>query len=127
FPDGVSVSMQVANTSERVRVAEAVVAMLGESGINVDLRVRDPNQYVLFSRGEDDMLMGVGGSRADPLGTIDILVGPISASIPDGTVSDEFDQKLAQAKKLSADNPERTKLLQELNQEILDEVAWMPL
>ncbi len=130
FPNGVDINWLMSNTSETRIVAEAVQAMVADSGIRMKLDVVDISQYVLFRRPptRGDIYLGRWGGRADPLQVFQETASSDGSVNAGGAASPEIDALIAKARAMRLDDPEREKILHHLNRlttELVSNIALM--
>ena len=128
-PNGIELTQLLLNTTEYKQLAEALQAMLAESGIRVKFDVVDASQFNLFRRApyRGDYLMARWGGRADPLQTFQELIGTGSTYNPVGVVNPEIDTLMAKARGLLPDDPERLKVLRQIGRLQVEYVANAPI
>jgi ABC-type transport system substrate-binding protein len=90
--------------------------MLAEVGIRVKFDIVDASQFPVFRRPPTraDILMARWGGRPDPLQVFQELIGTGGSFNPVGTATPEIDTLIDKARKMTPDNPERTKLLRQI-------------
>ena len=127
--DGIEITQLLLNTTEYKQLAEALQAMLAESGIKVKFDVVDASQFNQFRRApyKGDFLMARWGGRADPLQTFQELIGTGSTYNPVGVVNPEIDTLMAKASRLLPDDPQRLTVLRQLGRLQVVDVANAPL
>ena len=129
FPNGVDINWLMSNTSETRIIAEAVQAMVAESGIRMKLDVVDISQYVLFRRPptRGDIYLGRWGGRADPLQVFQETASSDGSVNAGGAASPEIDALIAKARAMRLEDPEREKILHQLNTLTTELVSNVPL
>ena len=116
FKDGVDITMLLLNIGEYRPIAEAYQAMLSEVGIKVKFDIVDASMFPAFRRPPTraDILMARWGGRPDPLQVFQELVGTGGSFNPSGVANPEIDVLIDKARRMTPDNPERTKLLHQI-------------
>ena len=116
YPNGVDVTWLLLNTTEYKQLAEAIQAMLGESGIRVKFDVVDISQYVTFRRPptRGDVLMARWGGRPDPLQSFQEVTGTGGSVNAGDAASPEIDALIDKARRMDPANPERLKVIHQL-------------
>ncbi len=129
FPDGVDINWLMSNTSETRLVAEAMQAMVAESGIRMKFDVVDISQYVLFRRppGRGDIYLGRWGGRADPLQVFQEVASSDGSVNAGGAAVPEIDALIAKARAMRLDDPARQAILRELNRLTTEQVSHIAL
>jgi peptide/nickel transport system substrate-binding protein len=129
FKDGFELTDLLLNNSEYRQVAEALQANLADVGIRMKFDVVDVSQFTQFYRPptKGDVLMGRYGGRSDPIQTVHEVVGSGGSYAPGGVASPRIDELIGQARRMSATDPNRAKVMQDLSREISASVATMPM
>jgi peptide/nickel transport system substrate-binding protein len=129
YKDGIDVTQLLLNTTEYKQLAEALQAMLAESGIRVKFDVVDASQFNLFRRPpyRGDYLMARWGGRADPLQTFQELIATGASYNPVGVSNPDIDVLIAKARGMLPDNPERVNVLRQIARVAVENVANLPL
>jgi len=129
FKDGIDITQLLLNNSEYRQLAEALQAMLAESGIRIKFDVVDVSQFPLFFRQppRGDILMARYGGRSDPVQTVFELVGTGGSYAPAGAVSPEIDKLITQLKGMAGTDPKRTPVMRDLAKVIVETVATIPV
>ncbi len=129
LPNGIDVSILQLNNTEFRQLAEALQAMMGESGIRIRFDVVDVSQYPLFFQKppRGDMMLGRYGGRGEPAQMLFELVGTGGPFSPGGAVSPQVDALLAKARVMEGSDPKRTDALRELVEVISDQAAIVPI
>ena len=129
FKDGIDITQLLLNTTEYKQLAEALQAMLAESGIRVKFDVIDASQFNLFRRPpyRGDFMMARWGGRADPLQTFQELIATGATYNPVGVVNPEIDTLISRARGLLPENPERLLVLRQIGRLSVEDVANIPL
>ena len=127
--DGIEITQLLLNTTEYKQLAEALQAMLAESGIRVKFDVVDASQFNLFRRPpyRADFLMARWGGRADPLQTFQELVGTGGTYNPVGVATPEIDTLIEKAKRMLPEDPERLNVARQIGRVAVEHVSNMPL
>lgn len=125
----VTISWLLLNTPEYLQLAEAIQAQLAEVGITVEFSTVDVSQIGQYTSGEvGDLMMARWGGRADPLQTLEVLVGENASYAPAGVISPELAAKIAEVRGISADDAEaRTTAVQEASAIVTEEVASLAI
>ena len=129
FPDGIDINWLMSNTSETRTMAEAVRAMVAESGIRMKFDVVDISQYVLFRRppARGDIYLGRWGGRADPLQVFQEVASSDGSVNAGGAASPEIDLLIAKARGMPAGTPEREDVLRQLAVLTTEQVSHIAL
>jgi peptide/nickel transport system substrate-binding protein len=130
FPNGVDINWLMSNTSETRLVAEAMQAMVAESGFRMKFDVVDISQYVLFRRPptRGDIYLGRWGGRADPLQVFQEVASSDGSVNAGGAASPEIDALIAKARAMRLDDPAREAIMHQLARlttELVSHVALM--
>jgi peptide/nickel transport system substrate-binding protein len=130
FPNGVDINWLMSNTSETRLVAEAMQAMVAESGFRMKFDVVDISQYVLFRRPptRGDIYLGRWGGRADPLQVFQEVASSDGSVNAGGAASPEIDALIGKARAMRLDDPAREAILHRLARmttELVSHVALM--
>ena len=129
-PNGVDVNWLMSNTSDTRLMAEAMQAMVAESGFRMKFDVVDISQYVLFRRPptRGDIYLGRWGGRADPLQTFQEVASSDGSVNAGGAASPEIDALIGRARAMRLDDPERETILRQLavlTTELVSHIAIM--
>lgn len=125
--DGKPISILVANRQNRVQVATIIQAMLGASGINTTLDVRDwATQLDHYRRGDYELAVFAYSARLDPLLSFQSLIGDKKA---EPTRMWESEEAAALLEKVSAlsDPVARKAVFSELNTKMGHDVPMLGL
>ena len=130
FPNGADINWLMSNTSETRIIAEAMQAMVAESGFRMKFDIVDISQYVLFRRPptRGDIYLGRWGGRADPLQVFQEVASSTGSVNAGGAVSPEIDALIDKARAMRLDDPEREKILHQLAKmttELVSHIALM--
>lgn len=125
----ITISWLLLNTPEYQQLAEAIQAQLAQVGIAVQFTTVDVSQIGQYTSGEvGDVMMARWGGRADPLQTLEVLVGENASYAPAGVISPELAAKIAEIREISSsDTEERTAAVQEASAIVTEEVATLPV
>lgn len=129
FKDGVEITKLLLNTSEYRQLAEALQAMLAESGIRVKFDTVDASQFPLFRRppGRGDMMMARWGGRPDALQTFQELIASGAPYNPSQAATPEIDELIAEAAGLVPTDPKRLQILRKIARLAVENVSNFPL
>ena len=129
FPNGVDINWLMSNTSETRTMAEAVQAMVAESGIRMKFDVVDISQYVLFRRPptRGDIFLGRWGGRADPLQVFQEVAGSDGSVNAGGAATPEIDALIGKARGMRIGDPAREAILHQLNRLTTEQVSHVAL
>ena len=130
FPNGADINWLMSNTSETRIMAEALQAMVAESGFRMKFDIVDISQYVLFRRPptRGDIYLGRWGGRADPLQVFQEVASSAGSVNAGGAASPEIDALIDKARAMRLDDPEREKILHQLatlTTELVSHIALM--
>jgi peptide/nickel transport system substrate-binding protein len=129
FPNGIDVTQLLLNTTEYKQLAEALQAMLAESGIRVKFDVVDASQFNVFRRApyRGDFLMARWGGRADPLQTFQELIATGGTYNPVGVANPEIDTQIGKARGMLPEDPARLPVLRQISRLGVEYVSNLPL
>ena len=129
FPNGVDINWLMSNTSETRLMAEAMQAMVAESGIRMKFDVVDISQYVLFRRPptRGDIYLGRWGGRADPLQVFQEVASSDGSVNAGGAASPEIDTLIGKARALKTGDPAREAMLHQLARLTTEQVSHVAL
>ncbi len=129
FPDGVDINWLMSNTSETRLVAEAMQAMVAESGFRMKLDVVDISQYVLFRRPptRGDIYLGRWGGRGDPLQVFQEVASSDGSVNAGGAATPEIDALIVKARAMRLDDPAREAILHRLATLTTEHVSHLAL
>ena len=129
YKNGIDISHLLLNTSEYKKLAEALQAMLAESGIRLKFDVVDASQFNLFRRAPylGDILMARWGGRADPIQTFQELVATGGTYNPQGVATPEIDTLIDKAKRLLPEDPERLSVARQIGRVAVEYASNLPL
>ena len=127
--DGLEISVLLLNNTEFRQLAEALQAMVAESGIRFKYDTVDVSQFPLFfqkpSRG--DMMLGRYGGRSEPVQMLFELVGTGGPFAPGGAVAPEIDALLGKAKVMDSRDPARLAVLRDVVTLVSTNAAIVPI
>lgn len=127
--DGLELSVLLLNNTEFRQLAEALQAMVAESGIRFKYDTVDVSQFPLFfqkpSRG--DMMLGRYGGRSEPVQMLFELVGTGGPFSPGGAVTPEIDALLSKAKVMDSRDPARLAVLRDVVTLVSNNAAIVPI
>ena len=129
FPNGIDLTQLLLNTTEYKQLAEALQAMLAESGIRVKFDVVDASQFNMFRRPpyRGDFLMARWGGRADPLQTFQELIATGGTYNPSGVANPEIDTLIGKARGMLPEDPARLSVLRQIGQLGVEYVSNLPM
>ncbi|WP_134322237.1 ABC transporter substrate-binding protein [Cumulibacter soli] len=125
----VTLSWLLLNTPEYLQLAEAIQAQLADVGITVEFETVDVSQIGLYTSGEvGDVMMARWGGRADPLQTLEVLVGENASYAPAGVISPDLADKIVEIQGIADSDAEaRTTAVQEASALTTELVATLPV
>ena len=129
FKNGIDLSTLTLNNSEFRPLAEALQAMLADSGIRLKFDTIDVSQFPLFflppPRG--DMLLGRFGGRGEAAQMLFELVGTGGPFSPGGATSAAIDRLIGEARLLEVTDPRRDDVLRQVVELASDTVSLAPI
>lgn len=126
--DGLELEFVLLNTPEYVQITEVLQQQLGEIGITLNIVTVDIAQAGVFMSGESgDLMLARWGGRADPLNTLEIVIGEQGTYAPAGAVTEELANLLNAAGAYAADDPERFDAILAANVEAVEQAANIPV
>ena len=126
YPNGVELSAQVYTRPEDQQMTELLVSQLGKAGITLKLSVVEANTSEPYMNGTVSLFLGRFGGRLDPLQTLRTLAGGGGGLNVGGWTTPEFDAILSEID-ATQEGDERTKLIHDAVQELVDEALVIPL
>ncbi|MBB4934962.1 peptide/nickel transport system substrate-binding protein [Lipingzhangella halophila] len=129
YADGLEISFLLLNTSEYLQLGEALQAMLGEAGIDVQLDVIDLSQNLMFRPPHErgDIMMVRRGAGADALEAYQEVVSSYGTGTQGAPVTPRIDELVEEGRLINADDPDRQELLEDLNEEVVEQAATFPV
>lgn len=129
YPNGLTLGFLLLNLSDYTQMFDVVSQQLKDVGITLDVKTMDISQSLpAFQDGSGgDIWMVRWGGRADPLQTLEIVVGPGGTYTPGGVVSEKLAEALEAVSGFSVADPARTEALEEANRLTIESAATIPI
>lgn len=127
-PNGLALSFVLLNSPEYSQIAEALQQQFAQVGVTINFTTLDISQAGQYMSGKTgDLMMARWGGRADPLKTLEIVVGPTGTYDPAGAVTTKLSDLIGVAAGYAADDPARAAAIQAANKEAVDQAASIPI
>ena len=128
LPDGFAFDVIIPTGPDFLPVAEAIQSQLAEVGLDVEVQAVEPDTMgdVMFVQEAHDAMIAGWGPRPDPSMTVAQRYTEDGFANPGGHSTDRL-HELHEAADAEVDEQERTALVHELGEEVVDQVLEIPV
>lgn len=125
---GLALDFVLLNTPEYSQIAEVLQQQFAKVGVTLRITTLDISQAGQFISGKTgDLMLARWGGRADPLKTLQVVIGPGGTYAPAGPVTPKLAELLGAASRYAADDPARAGAIKAANQEAVAQAANIPV
>jgi len=130
YPNGFDITLTTPNRSEYMKMSEILQAQLKEVGVNVDLNVMEWGAYLASIKKTEQELFVSGWSNVTGDGSELVYPNLHPDNIGSRNNSNYANQEIADLitkSRTTVDQDERKVILQEVNEKLVQDVAWVPM
>jgi peptide/nickel transport system substrate-binding protein len=128
YPNGLTLDYILLNSPEYSQLTDVLQQQFAAIGVKLTIKQLDISQGTIFTEGKAaDLMLARWGGRADPLATLNIVIGPKGTYAPGGAVTTKLSDDLTKAAGEQVTDPARADTLKAANQEAIDQAATLPV